>query len=347
MQKTLKEIAEKIGGRLVGDGNYTITGVSGIREAVEGDITFVSNPKYAKELKTTRASAVIISEDIEPSANKNIIVHKNPSLAFSQVIDLLYPEEKLHPTGIHPKAVTAPNVKIGSDVSIHAYSVIEEDTVIGDGTVVFPFVYIGKGCKIGKNCLLYPNITIREKSIIGDRVIIHSGSVIGADGFGYLNLDGEHKKIPQIGTVEIEDDVEIGANVTIDRARFDKTIIKRGTKIDNLAMIAHNVKVGENTLIIAQAGISGSTEIGNNVILAGQAGLVGHIKVGDNAVVGAQAGVTKSVPSGTIVSGYPARPHRQQLKLSAFINKLPELAKKIDILEQKLNELKDQLSVKK
>jgi len=219
--------------------------------------------------------------------------------------------------------------------------VIAEEVTVGENTRIGPFVYIGRDTEIGRDCLIYPNVTIREGTVIGDRVIIHSGTVIAADGFGYVAVDGKRVKIPQTGTVCIEDDVEIGANVTIDRARFDKTVIGRGTKIDNLVMVAHNVNVGEDCVIVAQVGISGSTEIGRNVILAGQAGVVGHIKIGEDARVTAQAGVTKSVPAGVTVSGTPARPIDQERKAVAATYRLPELLREVEELRERVKTLEE------
>lgn len=212
---------------------------------------------------------------------------------------------------------------------------VEDNAQIGDQTILYAGVYVGQQVKIGANCVIYPHVSVRERVIIGNRVIIHNGAVIGSDGFGYASVAGMHQKIPQIGTVVIEDDVEIGANVTIDRARFDKTMIGRGTKIDNLVQIAHNVVIGENSIIVAQAGISGSTVIGKNVTVAGQAGIVGHISIGDDAVVAAQAGVTKSVPPRTCVSGYPAKPHNVAKRINAYVQRLPELFLKVSEIEKR------------
>ncbi|MCX5710190.1 MAG: UDP-3-O-(3-hydroxymyristoyl)glucosamine N-acyltransferase [Candidatus Omnitrophica bacterium] len=344
MRKTLKEIARIAGGEVAGDANTVITGVSGIREARPGDITFLSNPKYAPLLDTTLASAIIVSRDIK-NLSKPVIRTDNPSLAFAKVIASFIPEDVTRPKGIHKTALISKKAKIGKGAAVGPYSVIEEGASVGEDSVIYSGCFIGHGAKIGKGALIYPNVTVRERVIIGERVIIHSGTVLGSDGFGFLNVDGAHKKIPQVGTVEICDDVEIGANVTIDRARFDKTVIGRGTKIDNLVHIAHNVVVGENTLIVAQAGISGSTVIGNNVTIAGQAGLVGHITIGDGAILAAQAGVTKSVPPNTMVSGYPARQHDKAKIVNACLQNLPklyeevkELKKKIEELEKKKNE---------
>jgi UDP-3-O-[3-hydroxymyristoyl] glucosamine N-acyltransferase len=220
--------------------------------------------------------------------------------------------------------------------------VIEDKVSIGDKSVIYAGCFVGHHTRIGTDALIYPNVSIRERVLIGNRCIIHSGAVIGSDGFGFVTVEGKHQKIPQTGTVEIGDDVEIGANVSIDRARFDKTVISRGTKIDNLVHIAHNVVIGEDSLVVAQAGISGSTVIGRNVIIAGQAGLVGHINIGDNAVLAAQAGVTKSVPENTMVSGYPAQEHGQALRINACIQNLPRLYETVKELKKKIEELKSQ-----
>jgi UDP-3-O-[3-hydroxymyristoyl] glucosamine N-acyltransferase len=338
MQKTLREIAKLIDGEVVGNPDIIITGVSGIKEAREGDLTFLANPKYAAFLIKTQASAVITSRDIV-SSPKPLIQTEEPSLAFAKIVSLLADSEVKHPKGIHPTALISKDVSLGKDVAIGPYVVIEEAACIGERTIVYSGCFIGSHTIIGKDSLIYPNVSIRERVNIGSRVIIHSGSVIGSDGFGFATIRGLHHKIPQVGSVEIGDDVEIGANVTIDRARFEKTVIGKGTKIDNLVQIAHNVVVGENSLIVAQAGISGSTVIGKNVTLAGQAGLVGHITIGDGAIVGAQGGVTKSVPPNTMVSGYPARNHETAKKVNACVQNLPRLYKLVDALKKKIEEL--------
>lgn len=334
MEKTVAEIARIIGGEVVGDGSLVIKGVSGLKEAKPGEITFIANSKYSSLLNETRASCIITAQDAQKAA-KPIIRAANPSLSFAKVVSLFAPQQIKRPEGIHPTALIGQGVQLGKNVTIQAYCVIEDEARIGEGTLLYAGVFVGQKASVGRDCIIYPHVSIRERIIIGDRVIIHNGAVIGSDGFGYAQVSGMHQKIPQIGTVVIEDDVEIGANVTIDRARFDKTLIGRGTKIDNLVQIAHNVVIGENSIIVAQAGISGSTLVGKNVILAGQAGLVGHITIGDNAVVAAQAGVTKSVPANTCVSGYPAKPHQQAKRLNAYLQKLPELFKKVAELEKR------------
>jgi UDP-3-O-[3-hydroxymyristoyl] glucosamine N-acyltransferase len=344
MRKTLKEIAEFVEGKVVGDANAIITGVSGIKEAREGDITFLANPKYSPLLSTTSASAVIISKDTPIPASRNLIVTDTPSLAFAKVISLIVPDETRRIKGVHPTAILGKNIVLGKDVAIGPYVVVEDNVKIGNNTVVYSGSFIGHDTKIGDETLIYPNVSIRERITIGNRVIIHSGTVIGSDGFGFVTVDGVHHKIPQVGVVEIEDNVEVGANVTIDRARFDKTVIGKGTKIDNLVQIAHNVVTGKNCLIVAQVGISGSTILGNNVTLAGQAGLVGHIIIGDNAIVTAQSGVSKSVPENTMVSGYPARPFNTTQRVNACAQNLPKLFDMVKELKKRIEELESRLS---
>lgn len=338
MHKTLREIAELIDGEVVGDDNIVITGISGIKEAVKGDITFLANTKYSPLLETTGASAVITSRDI-PKVSKPIIRTDNPSLAFTKIVSLATPEQTKHPKGIHPTAILAKDIELGKDVAIGPYTIVEDNVSIADNTIIYSGCYIGQYVKISEGVLIYPNVCIRERVSIGNRVVIQCGAVIGSDGFGFVTIEGRHHRIPQVGTVTIEDDVEIGANVTIDRARFDKTVIGRGTKIDNLVHIAHNVVIGENCFIIAQVGVSGSTNIGNNVILAGQAGVVGHINIGDNSVVMAQSGVSKSIPSGTTVWGYPAKPQDVAKRVNACVQNLPRLYNTITQLKKKIEEL--------
>lgn len=340
MSFTLGQIAELINGELVGNPNIRITGISGIKESKKGDITFLSNSKYSPLIKETCASAIITSKEVT-DFTKALIRTENPSISFAKVVNLFASDKAGHPKGIHPSAAISSDVFLGKGSSVGAYAIIEEGVSIGEGTIIYGGVYIGKGTKIGINCLIYPNVSLREDIEIGDRVIVHCGAVIGSDGFGFAMVGDVQEKIPQIGKVVVEDDVEIGANVTIDRARFDKTVIGKGTKIDNLVQIAHNVIVGENCMIIAQAGISGSTVLGKGVILAGQAGLVGHIKVGDGAIVAAQGGVTKSIPPNTKVSGYPARPHDMAKRVNACVQRLPDLYKRIKELEQKIAQLEN------
>lgn len=335
----LSELNSIVGGELAGDPDIVITGVSGIKEAKEGDITFLANSRYSSLMDKTKASAVIASYDIVSS--KALIKTDNPSEAFTKVVELVASQNINHPQGIHPKSFVDKEAKVSLSASVGPFSIIEKGAEVGEKTVIYGGCFIGQAVKIGKNCLIYPNTTIREKTEIGDNVIIHSGTVIGSDGFGFMEVEGIRKKIPQTGIVVICDNVEIGANVTIDRARFDKTIIKEGTKIDNLVQIAHNVEIGKNCVIVAQVGVSGSTIIEDEAILAGQAGIVGHIRIGKKAIVAAQAGVTKSVAPGAKVSGYPAKPHQKAVRINACLQRLPELNRKIKELETKVRLLEE------
>jgi len=341
MSLTLREIAELVGGELFGDGNIIIEGVGSLSEAEKGEITFLASASYRNLVSETNASAIIIGQEVELPEIPSVRT-KNPYLAFAQVMRVLLPPQGL-PRGIHKTCILGKAVKLGKDVGIGAYVVIGDNVTVGDRTIILPASYIGDKTVIGKDVLIYSNVTVREEVIIGDNVIIHPGAVIGSDGFGYATEKGEHHKIPQVGTVEIENGVEIGANVTIDRATLGKTLIGAGTKIDNLVQIGHNVKIGKNCLIVSQVGISGSSAVGNNVILAGQAGLVGHITIGDNAIVGAQAGVTKSVPANTTVSGYPAREHRTAQKMQAQLLRLPRLYKQVKELIKEVKEIREKL----
>ena len=339
MKFTLEQINDRIGGKIEGDPAIEITSVGSITDAGPGQITFLANPRYIRNLATTTASAIIISPDIKPPTGKALIIHENPSIAFMKAMELFSPEPRPVPPGIDKSASIDPESEIDPAASILAMAYVGAATKIGAGTVVHPLSYIGDNCSLGQNCLIYPNVTILEGSQIGDNVIIHSGSVIGSDGYGYITVDDKHTKIPQNGIVVIEDDVEIGSNVSIDRARFDKTIIKQGVKIDNLVQIAHNVTIEKNCLIVAQCGISGSTEIGEASILAGQAGIVGHLKIGHHSIVTAQAGLAKSIEPRSMVSGTPARPFLQEQRAKAAVYKLPDLLKTVHALEKRVKEM--------
>ena len=336
----LTELAGIVGGKVIGDGDLEITGVAGIKSAGEGEITFLAHPKYETYLSTTGASAIIASYECCENYSGSVIVTENPYLAFLKVVRLFdMPHLKKYPRGVNNNSFISEKAVIGEDAHIGPFTYVGDDARIGDRVTVLPFSYVGEGVQIGDDCLIYPNVTIREYSRIGNKVIIHAGAVIGSDGFGYAKNGSIHEKIPQIGIVVIEDEVEIGANSTIDRATTGKTIIRAGSKIDNLVQIAHNVSIGNNSIVAAQSGISGSTELGRNVILAGQSGLVGHISIGDNARVGAQGGVTKSIPPDTSVSGYPAREHSQARKIYACTARLPELLKEFRELKKKVERL--------
>lgn len=339
MEKSLNTLAEIVSGKVIGDGSVLIYRVAGIEDACEGDITFIANQKYISLLSETKASAVIASPDIVSELkDKNILCVKNPYLAFARVHEVFAPVPVLF-KGIHPKAEINPHVKIGESVSIYADVYIDEGAAIGSGVVLYPGVYVGRNVSIGDNTVVYSNVSIREGSSIGKRVIIHCNSVVGSDGFGFAKDGAKLYKVPQTGIVRIEDDVEIGACVTIDRATLGETVIKRGTKIDNLVQIAHNVVIGEDSIIVAQVGVSGSTKIGSRVTLAGQVGVVGHIEVGDDVVIGAQSGVAHNIPAKSVFSGSPAIPHRDWLKAVNIFAKLHEMRKTVLDLEKRVKEL--------
>lgn len=338
MQKTLAEIAEIIGGEVIGDGSIIITGINGIREAISGDLTFVANSKYAALAEKTKASAIIYPKNLK-LPDKPVILTGDPSVSFTKIFTLFVDDEAYAFKGIHPSAIVAVDAQIGKNVTLGPNVVVEPKVAIGDDSVIGANCFIGFKSIIGKNVQLFPNVTAGHNTVIGNRVRIFSGTVIGADGFGFEQINGEHQKVPQVGIVVIEDDVEIGANVTIDRARFSKTVIGRGTKIDNLVQIGHNVVIGEHCIIVAQVGIGGSTMVGKNSILAGQAGVVGHITIGEGSIVAAQAGVVGSFPPNSVVSGYPAKPHAHAKRVYAAVQSLPDYLKRIRDLEKKVEEL--------
>ncbi|HBH62835.1 MAG TPA: UDP-3-O-(3-hydroxymyristoyl)glucosamine N-acyltransferase [Nitrospiraceae bacterium] len=327
----LRELAALIGGRIAGDPEVEITGVAGIENAKEGDITFLHNNNYIPEVS---ASALIVKEEID-GLTLSLLVADNPQLTFARALEVFY-VKPYRPSGISERAVIGSNVKMGDDVSVHPNAYISNDVELGSRVTLSSGVFLGEGVTVGDDSFIYPNVTIREKVRIGKKVIVHSGAVIGSDGFGYVPEKGSHYKIPQVGGVIVEDDVEIGANVCIDRATVGNTIIGCGTKIDNLVQVAHNVKIGRNCIIVAQVGISGSVEIGDGAIIAGQVGVKDHVKIGAGTIVAAQAGVTGDIPAGQIYSGTPAIPHGTSLRAQSLYSKLPELVKRMREIEKKL-----------
>ncbi len=335
---TLHEIAGRLEGELTGDhGDIVISNVASLKDASAGDISFLAHRRHLKDLQVTNASAVVLPKEISFDGLPAIKV-ESPYYAFSQLLHMFY-DVPYSPKGVDKGAVLGKEVHIGRDVTIYPFVYIEDRVSIGDNVIIYPWTFIGEGSSVGDDSLIYPNVTIRERCCIGRHVIIHSGAVIGSDGFGFVPYKGSHHKVPQVGGVIIEDDVEIGANTTIDRGTLGNTVIRRGTKIDNLVQIAHNVTVGEDCIFAAQVGIAGSTEIGNHVTMAGQAGVTGHVHIGDKVTVAGQTGVTKDVKDGQTVSGMPAIPHREWLRAMAIFEDLPELKRKISELEDKISEI--------
>lgn len=339
MHKKLSEIAALIGGELEGE-DILVGGISGSADASSDFLTFMEHDKYRSTVEASEAAGVIIP--LKSSGfDKPVIRVKNPRLAFAQVLSLFNPRKK-RPLGIHPSAVIGEGAKIGENVSIGAYVVVDSGAEIGNGAEIFPFCFIGEGASVGEDSVLEPRVSIMAGCRIGRRCLIHSGAVIGADGFGFVRDGAFQVKIPQIGIVSVEDDVEIGANATIDRATTGKTVIGCGTKIDNLVQIGHNTCVGRDCTIVSLSGVAGSTKIGDRVIIAAQAGVRDHTEIGSDCIVGGRAGVTKPIKPGSVVSGCPARDHREELRIEAAVSKLPEfmmkaekLLKKIDLSSEK------------
>jgi UDP-3-O-[3-hydroxymyristoyl] glucosamine N-acyltransferase len=322
--RTISELAATIGAEVVGGGGSTVvTGVNTLEDAQPGQVSFLTNERYAPLLATTRASAVIVGPKVKPDDRLTLLRAKDAYLAYQKALLTIHGFRK-HPfAGVHPQANVDPTA------------------TIGEGTVVYPGVYVGPRTRVGRDCVLYPNAVIYDRCVLGDRVILHAGAVIGADGFGYATSDGVHHKIPHIGNVVLGDDVEVGANATVDRAALGSTTVGKGTKIDNLATLGHNVRTGVGCIVVAQAGVAGSTTLGNYVVLGGQAGLAGHIDVGDQVMVGAQCGVTGDVEAKQIVHGSPHMPYRDAKRAYTLLRNLPELADRLKQLEKLAEKLKD------
>ena len=336
---TLKDIAAAVGGDLIGDGDIPIDGIAGVQSAVEGKISFLTHGSYIKFVPECKASALIVGRKTSPAdvrAVKNLIVVDNPELAYISAAAMFQEGPVIGP-GIHPAASVSGKAVIAPGASIGAFACIEDNARIDDDVTIYPYVYIGPNVTVGQGSIIYPHVTIYRDTSIGRNVIIHANTVIAADGFGYTWDGTRHAKIPQLGSVIIEDDVEIGANTAIDRASLEKTVIGRGTKIDNLVQIAHNVTIGQNSIIVSQVGIAGSSRIGNNVVLAGQAGVRDHVTIGDGVMAGGGTGVTKDVPAGSIIWGTPHMPHKEWMKLQIYMKRLPDLFERIKQIEIKLN----------
>jgi len=334
----LAELADRLECRLEGDGTVEITRVAGIHDAGPGDVTFLANNKYEKALASTRASAVI-ARDGSPAAPCAMLRARDPYLAFARAVGIFAPDSRPRP-GVDRLAAVASDATVGGDVSIGPFVSIGEGAVIGDRTIVYPNVTIGPGTRIGADCVIHSNVAIRERVTLGDRVVLQNGVVVGGDGYGFVRRgDGTHEKIPQVATVVIEDDVELGANTTVDRPAVGETRIKSGTKIDNLVQIAHGVSVGRNVLMAAQVGIAGSTVVDDDVMFGGQVGVGGHLTIGRGAIAVGQSGVTNSLDAGVMVAGYPAIDAHEWRKASVIFRRLPELKRRIEELEARLAQL--------
>lgn len=342
MEISLRELAELVNGRVIGDQDAKITGLGSLDDAVEGQITFLSNPKLAAKVLTTRATALILPKGVD-AFGRNVIETSNPYLAFAKILTLFsLTSEK--PKGVMEGAFVSGTATLGADITIYPGVFVADHVKIGDRAVIYPNVVIYEGASIGDDVTLHANVSIREQCRLGNRVIVHNGAVIGSDGFGYVPDGRSFYKIPQIGIVVIEDDVEIGANTTIDRAALDVTLISKGTKLDNLVQIAHNCTIGENTAIAAQSGVAGSTKIGSNVTVGGQVGIVGHLTIGNNTMFGAKGGVMGNIDKPGAYSGCPVIPHKEWLKTSAITAKLPEMRKTVSSLEKRVAELEKLLN---
>jgi UDP-3-O-[3-hydroxymyristoyl] glucosamine N-acyltransferase len=338
----LEQLAERLGCRLEGDGSIEISRVAGLEQAGQGDISFFTNARYAPALRRTRASAVILGDDA-PAAPCAMLRTPEPYLAFTNALALFVSPAQPE-RGIDKLSYVSKEATLGRDVSIGPFASIAKSARIGDRTVIYPNVSIGEGATIGDDCVIHSHVSIRERIVIGNRVVLQNGAVIGGDGYGFVRrADGTHQKIPQTALVVIEDDVEIGANTTIDRPAIGETRIQAGTKIDNLVQIGHGVNIGRNVLLAAQVGIAGSTTVGEGAMLGGQVGVGGHIAIGRHAMAVGQSGITNSIPDRAFVSGYPAIDNKEWLKSSAVFRKLPSMRRKIAELEQRIVELEAML----
>lgn len=339
---TIETITEHVGGTLEGGASeLVINGINDLAGAREGQLSFLGNPKYLKAALSTKASAILVGSDQQGDFPCVVIRTENPSAAFAKVVEKFSPAPISWLPGVHPTAVVADDVELGGDIHIGPCAVIEPGVKIGRGSHIGAGCYVGHEASIGEDTFLYPNVTVRERTLIGSRVILHPGVVLGSDGFGYEFENMRHNKVPQVGYVQVDDDVEIGSSTTVDRGRFDKTWIQQGAKIDNLVMIAHNVVIGAHNIVVSQSGFSGSTTLGSYVTIAGQVGMVGHVHIGDQATVTGRAAVTKDLPAKGVYRGTPARPFKEAMKIEALTARLPELYKRIQDLEAQLAEHKN------
>ncbi len=345
--RTVGELADVVKGRIYGDPQTVIRGIAAIEDARIGDITFAESLRFLQNAAQSEASAILAPEVMDPiqaaSGAKTLIQVSNPRLAFAQLLDLFAPEQYAQ-RGIDPTVVIGADFRHGANVSIGAHCVLGENVRLGDNVTIHPLAYLGDDVEIGDNTVIHPNVTLLRGTVVGSGCIIHSGTVLGADGFGYLTMGGHHRKIPQIGNVALGDNVELGANVTVDRARTGTTRVGSGTKIDNLVHIGHNCEIGEDCLIVAQVGLAGGVDVGKNVIIAGQSGVKEQVKIGPGAIIGAQTGVMGDVPAGAFVSGYGAKPHKEVLRTQAAVHQLPDLMKKFREMERRMKALEAQIA---
>lgn len=341
MEKSVQELAEFLHGTVENDNpELKITGVNGLVEAGPQDISFAV-PPHVEHCHLSKAGVMVLSNADPELDGRPVIRVENPRAAFAALLELFRAPEEVERV-ISKLAFVSPEAKIGNNVAIEPFAVIEAGAEIGDGSIIYPHAYVGKRVKIGKDCILYPNVTVREDCVLGDRVILQAGAVIGGDGFGYITQNGKHSKVLQTGNVVLEDDVEIGNNTCIDRATVDSTIVRKGTKIDNLVHLGHNDVIGENCLIVAHVGISGSVTVGNNVTFAGQAGTVGHITIGDNCLFGGRTGITNDVPSNSKMAGFPAMPFKDWLRQEANLRKVGDMLKRMKKLEKEIKKLQEE-----
>lgn len=341
---TLEQIASFTKGTGIGAPDLVLSGVAGILEAGPGDLSFLADASAAKDAQSTRAAALLVPRHIEHLACAQIVV-PHPTLAMAQVVEKFFIPQRPS-LGLSILVHRGVDVTIGERASIWPFVTLDDRAKIGRGTILYSGVFVGEGSVIGEDCVIHPNVTIREGVTVGNRVIIHAGTVVGSDGFGYVQEGGRHHKIPQVGTVVIEDDVELGANVTVDRATFGKTIIRRGTKVDNLVQIAHNVEIGEHNILVSQVGIAGSSKTGHHVIVGGQAGISDHVTIGDLAMIAARSGLNRDVAAKEVVAGAPAQPRLEWLKSMAIVAKLPELRQQLRDVEARLKALENRASAK-
>ncbi len=336
----IRDIAALLNGEVVGEGEVEIKRICALDEAGPGDLTFLANPQYRPQLDTTRADAILVSPGTE-CPGRNLVVVNDPYAALGKLLKVLYPATAVA-AGTSPRSFTDQEAEIAPEATVYPGVFVGPGARVGRGAILYPGVFVGSDCVIGEDSILHPNVCVYSRCVIGRRVILHAGVVVGSDGFGYANPGKDNLKIPQVGIVQIDDDVEIGANSTIDRATLGKTWIKRGVKIDNLVQIAHNVVIGEDSVIVSQVGISGSTKLGRSVIVGGQAGLTGHLTIGDYVMIGGKSGVLDDVESGQMVSGIPQMPHKEWLRVAACLTRLPQMRQLLTSLGKRVGKMEEE-----